>query len=343
MNYPQVLPASKKVNIAYNSLLSSKFTNDINLSLQYTLASPVNFSGMGLHTGKLVHVKLIPAPVGTGIVFFRTDLDDTPIPAHYNNVIDTSLSTVIASPNNPNIRIGTVEHIMSALAGYQINNLFIECNGPEMPVLDGSAAKFTTLLHKAGRQSLYADKPAIQIMKPVRVEYNDAFAEFQPSSKNQLSLSLTIDFPNSLIGKQTFDMDLTPQNFQREIAFCRTFTFKKEIDTLHKMGLAKGGSLQNAIVVDDKKILNPEGLYCPNEFVKHKMLDAIGDLSLAGHRLYGKFIGFKSGHKLNNMLLHALMKQTDTWRFQFSHKLSGRVYHNSQVISLDRYPLRQET
>lgn len=342
MNYSQVLPVSEKATTAYNSLLSPYFTKNIKLTPQYTLATSINFSGIGLHTGKLVHVKLLPAPAGTGIVFIRTDLKHITIPAHFKNVTDTSLSTVITAPHHPEAKIGTIEHIMSALTAYQINNIFIECNGPEMPVLDGSAAKFISFLYQAGRKTLDAYKPVLKILKSVRVDYKDAFAEFHPSSKNQLSLSLSIDFPSSLIGKQAFHMDFTPQNFQKEIAFCRTFTFKNEIDNLQKMGLAKGGSLQNAIVVDDKRVLNPEGLYCPNEFVKHKMLDAIGDLALVGYQIHGKFIGHKSGHKLNNMLLHALMDQPNAWKLQTS-ELPIMMNPSLHIVPLTNYTHRQET
>ncbi len=343
MSYSQVLLATKKVNIAYNSLLPFNFENDKDFVSQFTIASPVSFSGIGLHTGKLVHVKLVPAPIGTGIVFCRTDANHIKIPAHYKNVVDTSLSTVIASSAYPDIKIGTIEHLMSALAGHQINNIIIECNGPEIPVLDGSSAKFSSLLSQVGRHVLYAIKPALKIMKTIRVHYKDAYAELSPSPKKILSLSLSIDFPASIIGKQKFDMDLTSKNFEKEIAFCRTFTFKEEIDNLHKMGLAKGGSLQNAIVVDNNTILNPEGLYCSNEFVKHKMLDAIGDLSLIGYPIYGKFSGYKSGHKLNNQLLHALMKDDDAWSFHaLNYQNIGKQNKQSAIIQLNQYPQKQE-
>lgn len=331
MNYSQVLPFSKKVNMSYNSSLPSNLFNHLHIASQYTLASPISFAGIGLHTGKLVHVTLSPAPANTGIVFSRTDINHTKIPALYNNVIDTTLNTVIAAPNNPEIKIGTIEHLMSALSGNHIHNVFIECNGPEIPVMDGSAAQFTSLIKQAGHQILYAANPAIKILKTIRIEYKDAFAELQPIPEKQLILSLSIDFPASIIGKQKFDMIFTPQNFCKELVFCRTFTFKEEIDNLHKMGLAKGGNLQNAIVVDDEKILNPEGLHCSNEFVKHKMLDAIGDLSLLGHKIYGKFIGHKSGHKLNNMLIHRLMKQQDAWCYDnsTSHQISNIIPINN--------------
>lgn len=280
---------------------------------EHTIVTPISCSGVGLHSGKYINLRLLPAPAGTGIIFRRTDLNNAPIRASYDHVIDTTLSTVIACPKNPSVKIATIEHLMAALAGNQINNIIIECDGPELPVLDGSSAQFNALLEQAGCQTLLAIMPCIKILQTVRVENKDAFAEFNPSSHNGLSLTLSIDFPVAAIGKQIFKMDLTPENFKNELACCRTFVLKDEIDTLHKMGLAKGGSLDNAIVVENDVILNPNGLRCKNEFVKHKMLDAIGDLSLSNARIHGEFIGHKSGHTLNNLLLRKLMADKDSW------------------------------
>ncbi|CAI3923415.1 UDP-3-O-acyl-N-acetylglucosamine deacetylase (LpxC) (PDB:1P42) [Commensalibacter communis] len=303
----------------------------------HTISTPISFSGVGLHSGKYINLKLLPAPAGTGIIFRRTDLNNHPIQAHYNNVVDTTLSTVIACPNNPSIKIATIEHLMAALSGNQIDNIIVECDGPELPVLDGSSSQFNELIEQAGRQTLLAVIPSIKILKTVRVEHKDAFAELNPSLYNGLSLNLSIDFPAAAIGKQIFKMQLTPENFKTKLAHCRTFVLKSEIDILHKMGLAKGGSLENAIVVENDTILNPNGLRCENEFVKHKMLDAIGDLSLANVRIHGEFIGHKSGHSLNNLLLRKLMADKKAWCYLPS---SARSITPEQLVNFS-YPTHQ--
>lgn len=313
MNGIQIKSLARSANAARRSVWSSFSSAQPHIAPEHTISNSMSCSGIGLHSGKYINLRLLPAPAGTGVVFHRTDLNNAFIKANYDTVVDTTLSTVIACKNDPSVRIATIEHLMAALAGNQIDNVIVECDGPELPVLDGSSAHFNTLLEQAGTQTLLAIMPSIKILKTVRVESNDAFAELNPSSEDGLSLTLSIDFPVAAIGKQLFKMKLTPENFKTELAHCRTFALKKEIDTLHKMGLAQGGSLENAIVVEDNVILNPNGLRCENEFVKHKMLDAIGDLSLANARIHGEFIGHKSGHTLNNLLLRKLMADPTSW------------------------------
>ncbi|CAK7192203.1 UDP-3-O-acyl-N-acetylglucosamine deacetylase [Commensalibacter sp. Nvir] len=291
---------------SYSSQLSSS-------SAEYSIASPIVCSGIGLHTGKYICLKLLPAPAGTGIVFRRTDKNNLCIKALYSNVIDTKLSTVIANPLYPTVRISTIEHLMAALAGNYINNVIIECDGPELPVFDGSARKYVSLLQNVEHVKYPTRAKTLKILKTVRVQDNDAFAELSPSIYKNLSLSIFINFPAKIIGKQHYSMKLTPSNFNNKIAHCRTFTFKQEIDTLLEMGLVKGGSLDNAIVVENNKIINSNGLNCKDEFVKHKMLDAIGDLSMTNMQIQGKFTGYKSGHKLNNLLLRQLMSDKKSW------------------------------
>ncbi|MDI2112514.1 UDP-3-O-acyl-N-acetylglucosamine deacetylase [Commensalibacter nepenthis] len=306
-------PLLKSTDTPLHSIYSTFPSIQSSIVPAHTISTPISCSGVGLHSGKYINLRLLPAPAGTGIIFRRTDLNNHPIHAHYSNVIDTTLSTVIACPNNPSIKIATIEHLMAALSGNQVDNVIVECDGSELPVLDGSSSHFNELIEQAGRQTLLAVIPNIKILKTVRVEKKDAFAELNPSLNHGLSLNLSIDFPAAAIGKQIFKMQLTPENFKAKLAHCRTFVLKSEIDTLHKMGLAKGGSLDNAIVVENDTILNPNGLRCENEFVKHKMLDAIGDLSLANVRIHGEFIGHKSGHNLNNLLLRKLMSNKDSW------------------------------
>ncbi len=284
---------------------------------QHTLRNPISCVGVGLHTGRTIHLTLRPGPVDSGIVVHRTDLDIR-IPARHDMVVDTRLSTVIASREQPQARVATVEHVMAALAGCLIDNVVIEVDGPEIPVLDGSAAPFVFLLDCAGRQEQQGSRGMIEVLKRVRVDEGEAFAELRPATQPCLSLSLSIAFPAQAIGRQAYSMTLTDRAFRTEVADCRTFTMLGEIEALRASGLARGGSLDNAVVVDDARVLNPAGLRRRDEFVRHKLLDAVGDLALAGQPLRGAFIGHRSGHGLNNRLLHALLSDPVAWR------LSGR-------------------
>ena len=280
---------------------------------QHTLRNPISCAGVGLHTGRQVTLSLHPADADSGIVFRRTDLG-IDIPARFDHVVDTRFSTVLAPPGDPQSRLGTVEHVMAALAGCGIDNARVDVEGPEIPVLDGSAAPFVFLIDCAGRQPQASPRRTVEILKPVRVEAGEAFAELRPASADSLSLSLSISFPARVIGRQAYSMVLTDQDFRSEIAPCRTFTLLGEIEALRQAGLARGGSLDNAIVVDDDRVLNPAGLRRRDEFVRHKMLDAVGDLALAGRPIHGAFIGHRSGHSLNNRLLRSLFADPGAWR-----------------------------
>ncbi|MFT8719141.1 MAG: UDP-3-O-acyl-N-acetylglucosamine deacetylase [Acetobacter sp.] len=284
------------------------------LTNQATLRSPITCSGVGLHTGRSIKLRMEPAPAGTGIVFQRTDIAASPILARYDNVVETRLSTVIGDHDNRNNRVATIEHLMSALSGKAIDNAKIFVDGPEVPVLDGSAADFLFLLDCAGRLEQDTPRREIIITRPVRVQEGDAFAELHPLAGNNLSLHMTIDFPARAIGRQCLSLHLSEATFRQELSFSRTFTNRQEIDALQASGLARGGSLDNAIVVDEEKILNPTGLRKTDEFVRHKLLDAVGDLFLAGARLRGTFVGHKSGHHLNNQLLRTLFADQNSWR-----------------------------
>ena len=284
---------------------------------QHTLRNPISCVGVGLHTGRTIHLTLRPAPVDSGIVFHRTDLGIA-IPARHDRVTETRLSTVLACRDNPQARVATVEHVMAALAGCLIDNAIIEVDGPEVPVLDGSSAPFVFLVDCAGRQEQQGSRSMIEVLKRIRVEEGEAFAELRPASQPCLSLSLSIAFPARAIGRQAYSMTLTDRTFRSEVADCRTFAMLGEIEALRASGLAQGGSLDNAVVVDDARVLNPAGLRRRDEFVRHKLLDAVGDLALAGHPIRGAFIGHRSGHGLNNRLLHALLSDPGAWR------ISGR-------------------
>nr|WP_321983785.1 UDP-3-O-acyl-N-acetylglucosamine deacetylase [uncultured Lichenicoccus sp.] len=284
---------------------------------QHTLRNPISCVGVGLHSGRTIHLTLRPAPVDSGIVFYRTDLG-LRVPARHDMVVETRLSTVIGIRGQPEVRVATVEHVMAALAGCLVDNAIIEVDGPEIPVLDGSAAPLVFLIDCAGRREQQGSRSMIEVLKRVRVEEGEAFAELRPASQPCLSLSLSIAFPARAIGRQAYSMTLTERAFRTEVADCRTFTMLGEIEALRASGLAQGGSLDNAVVVDDARVVNPAGLRRRDEFVRHKLLDAVGDLALAGQPIRGAFIGHRSGHGLNNRLLHALMSDQSAWR------LSGR-------------------
>ena len=280
---------------------------------QHTLKAPISCVGVGLHSGRKVSMTIRPAAEDHGIVFHRTDLGMS-VPARFDHVADTRLCTLLADPANPAVQIGTVEHLMAALAGLGIDNALVEVNAPELPILDGSAQSLVFLLDCAGRQTQSAARQAIQILRPVRVTEGDGFAELRPAMGG-FELTVAIDFTAAAIGRQAYSCQLTPDSFREEIASARTFTLLSEIDALRRAGLAQGGSLDNAIVVDGTRVLNPGGLRSPDEFVRHKLLDVIGDLALAGAPIQGRFVGYRMGHALNNKLLRAVMADNAAWRF----------------------------
>jgi UDP-3-O-[3-hydroxymyristoyl] N-acetylglucosamine deacetylase len=279
---------------------------------QRTLKSAIDCVGIGVHSGHRVSLTLRPAEAGTGIVFRRTDLG-LDIPARFDRVVDTRLCTVLGMPDQPNSRLGTVEHLMAALAGCGIDNAVAEIDGLELPIVDGSAAPLVFLIDCAGTVEQDAPRREIEILRAVRVTDGEAFAELRPGGPG-FHMALSIDFRAAAIGRQAFTLRLTPDSFRHEIADARTFTDAADIEHLRKAGLARGGSLANAVVVDAARVLNPGGLRRPDEFVRHKLLDAVGDLALAGAPLRGRFIAHRSGHTLNNRLLRALFADASAWR-----------------------------
>ncbi|GBR70607.1 UDP-3-O-acyl-N-acetylglucosamine deacetylase [Gluconobacter kanchanaburiensis] len=283
---------------------------------QTTLANSIHCQGIALHSGVLVDLVLSPAATDTGIRFQRSDIpDSTPFPALYDHIIDTRLSTVVACESNPAARVATIEHLMAALHACEIDNILISVSGPELPVLDGASEAFMFLIGCAGRKISETPRRIVEILRNVRVEgENGAFAELRPAQRG-LSLAISLSFPAQAIGNQRYAMQLDEQRFSEELAFCRTFVNRQDIEYLQSIGLARGGSLDNAVVVDGETILNPAGLKIEREFARHKLLDAIGDLYCAGHRLQAGFIGHKSGHTLNNQLLRTVFADPDNWRF----------------------------
>jgi UDP-3-O-[3-hydroxymyristoyl] N-acetylglucosamine deacetylase len=278
---------------------------------QKTLKTAINCSGIALHSGEKVSITLKPAPADSGIIFKRIDIagGGAEIKATYDNVVETTLCTKIG--NADGVTIATVEHLMAAISGCAIDNLLIEINGPEMPVMDGSAAPFVFLIECAGTIEQDAPRKAIRIEKNVSVDEKDRFAGFQPCKGS--ILDFTIDFDNPAIARQEHSVHMGRGVFKDELSRARTFGFLHEVEYMRANGLARGGSLDNAVVVSADGVMNEEGLRFENEFVRHKILDAVGDLALAGLPIIGRYTGICSGHYLNNQLLHALMANQDAW------------------------------
>lgn len=277
-----------------------------------TLKAAISAVGRGLHSGAAVTMALKPAEMGAGIIFRRTDLG-LDIPARFDRVADTRLCTMLAEGE---ARVGTVEHLMSAMLAAGIDDAVVEVDAPELPVFDGSAAPFLFLIESAGVAEHGGLREQLEILRPVRVEQGDAFAELRPHHEGGVGfdVSLSIAFAAAAIGSQAYHFHLSAEGFAGEIATARTFTQLGEIEALHKAGLAKGGSLANAIVVDGERVMNPEGLRFSDEFVRHKLLDVLGDLALAGAPISGRFIGSRTGHGLNNQLLRALFADQGNYR-----------------------------
>ncbi len=278
---------------------------------QRTLKNVIRATGVGLHTGKKVYLTLRPAAPDTGIQFRRVDLD-TPvtIKACPENVGDTRLSTTLEKNG---VRISTVEHLLSAFAGLGIDNAYVDVSAPEVPIMDGSAGPFVFLIQSAGVEEQKAAKRFIQIKREVKVESGGKWARFEPFDGFKVSFAIDFDHPAFAEKPRSATVDFSSTSFVKEVGRARTFGFLRDIEMLRQRGLALGGSMDNAIVVDDYRILNEDGLRYEDEFVKHKILDAIGDLYLLGHSLIGAFSGYKSGHALNNRLLKELMAQEDAW------------------------------
>jgi UDP-3-O-[3-hydroxymyristoyl] N-acetylglucosamine deacetylase len=283
--------------------------------VQHTLRAPIGCVGTGLHSGQRVALTLSPAAAGHGIVFRRTDLGRD-IPARFDCVADARLATTLALPEAPEVRVATVEHLMAALAGLGIDNALVSLDGPELPILDGSAAPFVFLIDCAGIVEQAAAREIIEICRPVRVADREGYAELRPSVAHHrgLDMALSIDFAAAAIGRQAVSLRLESDSFRRELAAARTFGLAEDIAALHAAGLARGGSLENAVVVDQDRVLNPGGLRMEGEFARHKLLDAVGDLALAGVAIEGRFVAHRSGHALNNRLLRALFADSAAWR-----------------------------
>ncbi|MEO5595720.1 MAG: UDP-3-O-acyl-N-acetylglucosamine deacetylase [Lysobacteraceae bacterium] len=278
---------------------------------QRTLKNVIRATGVGIHSGEKVFMTLRPAAIDTGIVFRRVDLPQpVEILARAEHVGDTSLSTTLTRGD---VRIMTVEHLLSALAGLGIDNAYVDLSAPEVPIMDGSAGPYVFLVQSAGIEEQNAAKRFIRIKKPVRVEDGDKWARFEPFDGFKVGFTIDFNHPIFTRSRSSAEIDFSTTSFVKEVSRARTFGFMKDIEMLRDRKLVLGGSMDNAIVLDDYRVLNEDGLRYEDEFVKHKILDAIGDLYLLGHSLIGAFYGYKSGHQLNNQLLRTLLADREAW------------------------------
>ena len=299
---------------------------------QRTLSSEVGCTGIGLHSGERVHITLKPAPVDTGIKFVRKDLPGSPvIEAKFENVIDTTLATTIGRNG---CRVSTIEHLMAALFGLGIDNAVVELDGPEVPIMDGSAAPFVFLIKSAGIRDQEKPKNFIIVRKPFNVKNGNRSVEILPSKELKITYEISFDHP--LLKSQAYELTFSSRNFTKEISKARTFGFLKDVETLKQNGLARGGSLDNAIVVDEFRVLNEDGLRYDDEFVRHKILDFLSDLSIVGAPIIGHFKVKKSGHFLNQYMLKKLMESKKHWKLV---NLGAEVKPTDQSVKMPSFAL----
>jgi len=300
------------------------------MNLQRTIKKEISCFSIGLHTGRKVNMKIKPAPADTGIVFIRKDLPGSePIYARYDNVCDTTLATTLGRNG---VTVSTVEHLLSAFSGMGVDNAMIELDSFEVPVMDGSALPFVNMLKEVGTHVQKKNKKMLVVNKPVSVSIGDTKAQLLPAE--EFKITYEIDFKHPVIGMQSYSMTFSDEEYEKNICAAQTFGFLKDLEFLQAKGLALGGSLKNAIVLDDHKIVNKEGQRIPNVFVKHKILDAIGDLFLLGMPIIGHFVAYKSGHRLNNLLLRELIDRRDCWEIVTDvHKKEDQKIHPFKIHS----------
>ena len=294
---------------------------------QHTLKKSVRCTGVGVHSGEEANLTIRPAEADTGILFIRTDVTDKErnIPAHWDNVVDTRMCTVLG--NKDGVTISTVEHLMAALRGCGVDNAIVKIDGPEIPIMDGSSGAFVDMIEKSGLEDQKSPRKAIRIKNSVVCREENKETHLTPA--DGCFYSFEIEFASKAIGKQDYTVQLMNGNFRDEISKARTFGFLHEVEALQKLGLAKGGSLDNAIVIDQDKVLNKDGLRYENEFVRHKILDAVGDLYLAGMPIIGHFHGIRSGHDTNNKILKELFADEKNWEVVILEDQGCRVCDES--------------
>ncbi len=286
--------------------------NKIDVMFQKTLKGAIEFSGIGLHTGVHSTVRILPESSDRGISFIRVDIPDSPrIKASAANVVDTLYATTLGRNG---ATVSTVEHLLAALYGMGIDNALIEVDGPEIPIMDGSAADFVEMIETVGLRRLKALKKYLVVKRPIEVRSSNGSVVLLPSKDREFSIDYSIDFSHPVLGSQSFRRLFSRQLFKKELVHARTFGFLSDVETLRANGLAKGGSLENAVVIGEKEILNEEGLRYPDEFVRHKVLDIMGDISLLGAPVIGHLKARRSGHSLNHRLVKKVLSSTDSWR-----------------------------
>lgn len=290
--------------------------------LQHTLAKAVSCAGVGVHSGERARLNMRPAPVNTGIVFIRTDVAEGTgiVPAHAETVSDTQLGTTIT--NEHGVSVAVVEHLLAAIAGLGIDNLIVEIDATEVPIMDGSSSVFYEMMMLAGLKAQGALRRRIRVLERVEVVDGPKRASLSPVADNSLTMRARIEYTDKTIGVQQMAMRLVPGSFARDLAFARTFGFARDVDMLRAMGLARGGSLENAVVIDENGIMNPEGLRIEDEFIRHKMLDAVGDLMLAGAPIAGAYDAVQPGHSINNQLVRALLATPAAWCWEDAGSLA---------------------
>jgi UDP-3-O-[3-hydroxymyristoyl] N-acetylglucosamine deacetylase len=295
----------------------------LNPDLQHTLVNPVHFEGVGIHTGAITHVTIAPAAPNSGVTFMRTDVTDRDprIPARAENVCETRLGTVIG--NTDGVTVSTIEHIMAVLSALAIDSAVISLDGPEAPIMDGSCEPFVRLIDRVGRRPQGSPRAWLEILEPIVVQDGDKSAALLPA--DQFEVSFEIAFDSAAIGVQRLDLRIDEHTFRRDLADARTFGFLHEVEALRAAGLARGGTLDNVVVIDQGQVMNPGGLRRPDEFVRHKILDALGDLALLGGPILGRYEGRFSGHALNNALARAVIAQPDAWRMTAPAPLAKAV------------------
>lgn len=299
---------------------------------QRTIKNVIRATGVGLHSGEKVFLTLRPATPDTGIVFRRVDLDPVvEIPADGNLVTETTLCTGLScGPAN----VQTVEHLMSALAGLGVDNLYIELSAAEVPIMDGSSGPFVFLLQSAGVVEQDAPKRFIRVLRPVEVREGDKIARFEPYDGFKLDFTIAFDHPAIPVAQSRAEVEFSTEAYIREVSRARTFGFMRDLEYMRERNLGLGGSMDNAIVLDEFRVLNDDGLRYANEFVRHKILDAVGDLYLAGHPILGRFVGYKSGHALNNKLVRALLAEADAWeKVSFDQTASAPVAYGTPATA----------
>jgi len=299
------------------------YSNPVTGTLQCTISESIHYIGIGLHSGQNVSMNLYPAAPNTGICFLRRDVDPEHmlIRASWKNVVDTRLCTVLG--NEYGVTISTVEHLLAALRSCGIDNLLIETNGDEIPILDGSCAPLVEMINKAGVVSQRLPRFGIWIERPIEVRQGERYAILSPCEVPRITVD--IEFANPAIGSQCLSVDMVDNVFETEIAPARTFGFAEELEQLHEQGLALGGSMRNAVLLDDERVVNEEGLRFADEFARHKILDCLGDLALAGAPIFGQLYTHKPGHRLNNALLREMFAHTDAWSRLTYEEINHRI------------------